>query len=169
PMPDFDAHAPLMSLMRILGTRLETIPAQMPYLAADPERVAKLRARIGAAKGLKVGLVWAGNPGYRGDRNRSLASLSMLEPLLGVERVAFFSLLKGERAAEIRALGLSERIIDVALALDDFADTAAAISQLDLVISVDTAVAHLAGALGKPAWTLLPFAPDWRWLLNRED
>jgi len=168
PMPDFDAHVPLMSLMRILKTGLETIPSTVPYLAADPERVEKLRARIGSAKGLKVGLVWAGNPGYKGDRNRSLASLSMLEPVFGMEGVSFFSLLKGERSQEISALGLSDLIVDLAPALDDFADAAATISQLDLVISVDTAAAHLAGALSKPVWTLLPFASDWRWLLDRE-
>jgi hypothetical protein len=168
-LPAFDAQAPLMSLMRILETRLESIPAEVPYLAADPERVATLRARLGSAKALKVGLVWAGNPNFKGDRDRSLTSLSLLEPLLGVEGVSFFSLQKGERTGEIAALGLSERIVDLAPALDDFADTAAAISQLDLVISTCTSVPHLAGAMARPVWTLLAFAADWRWLLDRED
>src|SRR5262249_52536060 len=128
-LPAFDAHAPLLSLMRILETRLETIPAEMPYLAVDPERVARLRERMGARAGLKVGLGGAGTPDFGGARTRSLASLSLLEPLLGVEGVTFFSLQKGPRAAEIAALGLGDRIVDLGPALDDFADTAAAISE----------------------------------------
>src|SRR5262249_44179674 len=100
---------------------------------------------------------------------RSLASLSLLEPLLGVEGVTFFSLQKGPRAAEIAALGLGDRIVDLGPALEDFADTAAAISELDLVISTCTSVPHLAGALGKEVWTLIAFAADWRWLIQRED
>src|SRR5204863_3354138 len=96
-------------------------------------------------------------------------ALAALAPLLAVEGVSFFSLQKGERAGDILASGLAGRIVDLGPALGDFADTAAAVSCLDLVISVDTAVAHLAGALAKPVWTLLPFAPDWRWLMERED
>src|SRR5262249_53552896 len=151
---------PLMSVMRLFGTRLETIPAGVPYLAANPARLTAFEERIGAAVGLKVGLAWAGSARHKNDRRRSLG-LAALAPLLAVEGVAFFSLQKGEPAGEIAAAGLAERLVDLGPALGDFADTAAAVSCLDLVISVDTAVAHLAGALGKPVWTLLPFAPDW--------
>jgi hypothetical protein len=154
--------------MHLFGTRLETIPAKVPYLAADSPTVAAFRERIGAAPGLKVGLAWAGNPDHWNDRNRSL-ELATLAPLFEVEGALFFSLQKGPRAVEIEEAGLTDRIIDLSPALGDFADTAAALSCLDLVISVDTAVAHLAGALGKPVWTLLAYAPDWRWLMDRAD
>ncbi len=168
PLPVIAAHAPLLSLMHLLGTRLETIPAEVPYLAASPRRVAEFRERIGAAGAVKVGLVWAGSPTHKNDRNRSLG-LAALAPLLAVEGVSFFSLQKGAAAEEVAASGLAGRLSDLGPELGDFADTAAAVSCLDLVIAVDTAVAHLAGALGKPVWTLLPFAPDWRWLLDRAD
>src|SRR5262249_42315398 len=161
------ARAPLLSLMHLFATRLETIPASVPYLAADPARIAKFRERIAGAAGLKVGLVWAGSPKHKNDRNRSIP-LDALAPLLAMEGVTFISLQKGERAAEITE-NYGQRVIDLGPHLDDFADTAAAMSCLDLVIAVDTAVAHLAGALAIPVWVLLPFAPDWRWLQERED
>src|SRR5262249_32030718 len=161
------AHAPLMSLMHLFATRLETIPAAVPYLAADPGRIATFQERIAPTPGLKVGLAWSGSPKHKNDHNRSL-TLGALAPLLAGEGVTFFSLQKGERAGEI-ADGYAQRLIDLGPDLTDFADTAAAVSCLDLMISVDTAVVHLAGALGKPVWVLLPFAPDWRWLLERED
>jgi tetratricopeptide (TPR) repeat protein len=167
PPPGAAAHVPLLSLMHIFATRLETIPADVPYLAADPGRIARFQERIAPAAGLKVGLAWAGSPKHKNDRNRSL-TLDVLAPLLLVEGVTFFSLQKGDRAAEI-AEGYGQRLIDLGPDLGDFADTAAAMSCLDLVIAVDTAVAHLAGALAVPVWVLLPFAPDWRWLLERED
>jgi tetratricopeptide (TPR) repeat protein/ADP-heptose:LPS heptosyltransferase len=160
------AHAPLLSLMHLFGTTIETIPAKVPYLAADPARAAAFRQRIGAAANLKVGLAWAGRPTHKNDRDRSLA-LAQLAPLFATEGVSFFGLQEGARAREIA--GVAERIVDVSPDFADFADTAAAIACLDLVISVDTAVAHLAGALAKPVWVLLPFIPDWRWLLERED
>src|SRR5207248_7794855 len=123
---------------------------------------------IGAAAGLKVGVVWAGSSGHKNDRNRSVR-LSVLAPLLAVRSVSFFSLEKGDRSQDIASSGLGDRLVDLGPHLDEFADTAAAVSCLDLVISVDTAVAHVAGALAKPVWVLLPFAPDWRWLLARDD
>jgi Flp pilus assembly protein TadD len=159
PLPLFDVHAPLLSLPRILGTTLDSIPADVPYLHANPALTAKFGELIAAAAGGRrtVGLVWAGNPANPNDRNRSLP-FALAEELASLPGMAFFSLQKGARAF----IPLDEH-------MTDFAETAAAIANLDLVISVDTAVAHLAGALGRPVWTLLPFAPDWRWLLGRED
>src|SRR5262249_39894065 len=129
---------------------------------------AAFQQRTAAAAGLKVGLAWAGNPSHQNDRNRSLA-LSALAPLFAVKGISFFGLQKDGRAGEIASAGLAERVVDLSSDLAAFADTAAAIASLDLVISVDTAVAHLAGGLAKPVWLLLPFVPDWRWLLGRED
>jgi tetratricopeptide (TPR) repeat protein/glycosyltransferase involved in cell wall biosynthesis len=166
--PPVAAHAPLLSMLRLLGTTVETIPARVPYLGVDPARVEAFRERIGAAAELKVGLAWAGSPLHQNNRNRSL-KLPALAPLFGEQRVRFFSLQKGEPAEELGAPGLAGRLVDLAPHLGDFADTAAAISCLDLVICVDTAVAHLAGALAKPVWTLVTFTPDWRWLLDRDD
>ena len=159
PLPLFDVHAPLLSLPRLLNTTLSTIPARAPYLTPKPALVAKFGEIIGtAARGRRtVGLVWAGNPENPNDHNRSLP-FALAEELASNPDMAFFNLQKGSAAF----IPLDEH-------LADFAETAAAISNLDLVISVDTAVAHLAGALGRPVWTLLPFAPDWRWLLGRED
>jgi hypothetical protein len=124
--------------------------------------------RSDAGGRLKVGLAWAGNPINRSDRLRSIA-LDTLAPLAKVVGVDFFSLLKGPSAVAAKNPPAGMRIVDWSDELQDFADTAALITALDLVICVDTAVAHLAGALGKPVWLLLPFAPDWRWMLNRSD
>src|SRR5262249_43725664 len=154
PMPAIAAHAPLLSLMHLLGTRVETIPAAVPYLAIDAARAAAFRERIGAAAGLKVGLVWGGNPNKRTDYCRSLG-FAALAPILAVEGATFFSLQKGPQAAEAATNGAG-RITDLAPDLNDFADTAAAVSCLDLVISVDTAVAHLTGAPAKPVWARSP-------------
>jgi hypothetical protein len=159
PLPDFDLQTCLLDLPAIFDTRLETIPANVPYLEAKPAE------SWGRAA---VGLVWAGNQAHANDRNRSL-TLPELAPLGQVPGVNFFSLQKGPQATELLASPPGLRITDLAGNLVDFADTAAAILGLDLVITVDTAVAHLAGALGRKVWTLLPFAPDWRWLLDRED
>jgi tetratricopeptide (TPR) repeat protein len=164
--PPCDAYLSLLSSMQRLGTTLATIPATVPYLAADPERVARLAPLLG--DGVRVGLVWSGNRQNPQDRNRSIA-LAALEPLLTVPGVRFFSLQVGPRGAEAKAPGFAEKIVDLAPALADFADTAAAASRMDLLITVDTAAAHLAGALAKPVWVLLPFAADWRWLIGRAD
>ena len=151
----------LLSLPLYFGTRLDGIPGPWPTLAA-PERPVAGWVRRGAAGGPAVGLVWAGNPEHRNDRNRS-CPLPALEPLRAVAGVAFHSLQVGPAAAD------TPWLTNLAPAIADFSDTAAAIMALDLVIAVDTAAAHLAGALGKPVWLLLPHVPDWRWLLHRSD
>jgi predicted O-linked N-acetylglucosamine transferase (SPINDLY family)/ADP-heptose:LPS heptosyltransferase len=163
----FDLHCPLLSLPLAFGTTLDTVPADVPYLTIDPAAAARWRARIGEGKGLKVGLAWAGNAQHKNDRNRSIA-LDRLAPLFGATGVRWFSLQVGERKADLARLPAGS-IADLSDALTDFAETAAAISALDLVITVDTAVAHLAGVLAKPVWVLLPFVPDWRWLIGRDD
>jgi Tfp pilus assembly protein PilF len=166
-LPDFDLQCPLFSLPRALRTTLETIPAQVPYLSAEPDAVARWRERLGEGPGLKVGIAWAGSPQHRSDAQRSIA-IEKLEPLLRLNGVRWFSLQVGDRAADLARLpgGL---VTDLSPDLADFAETAAVIRNLDLVIAVDTALAHLAGALGTPAWVMLRARPDWRWLLERED
>ncbi|HXW23410.1 MAG TPA: tetratricopeptide repeat protein, partial [Xanthobacteraceae bacterium] len=166
-LPPFDLHCPLLSLPLAFGTTLKTVPADVPYVRVDPAAAARWRQRLGGSKGLKVGLVWAGNPQHKNDRNRSIA-LERLAPLFGAAGVRWFSLQLGERKADLARLPAGT-LTDLADGLTDFAETAAAIANLDLVIAADTAAAHLAGALAKPAWVLLPFVPDWRWLLGRDD
>ena len=161
PLPDFDVHCPLLSLPRLVGS----IPADVPYLAAGVDAAAGWRARLGG--GMKIGLVWAGNPGHANDRNRSLP-LAALAPLLNTPGVRFFSLQKELRPGD-RAILAEHGVTDLAPDLGDFADTAAALEALDLLVTVDTSVAHLAGALGRPVWLLLPFLPDWRWMTGRTD
>jgi Flp pilus assembly protein TadD len=165
PLAAFDAYCPLPSLPLVFGTTLESIPAQVPYLHADPAKAAQWKARLAAGgNGLRVGLVWASQSQHRTAAAKSLA-LAELAPLAGIPGLRLYSLQKGEAARQ--AAGM--RIEDLGSELADFSDTAAVAENLDLVISVDTAVAHLAGALGRPTWTLLKRAPDWRWLLARED
>ncbi|CCD88348.1 conserved protein of unknown function [Bradyrhizobium sp. ORS 285] len=169
PLPRFDLQLPLMDLPRIFGTTLERIPSDVPYLAADPVKVAAWRNVLRRAPGLKVGVVWAGNPRHKGDRQRSLAAEAVL-PRLVMPGVQLYSLQKEPRPADAPTLlDLGTDVIDLAPLLKDFAETAAAVAALDLVISVDTSVAHLAGALARPVWVLLPYALDWRWLRDRED
>jgi hypothetical protein len=169
PMPDFDSHCPLLSLPWVFGTTLASVPDIVPYLRADAENVGSWRQRLAEhSQVVKVGLVWSGNPAHKNDRCRSM-TLARLAPLAQTRGVRFFSLQKGEAATEARTPPPGMELIDWTEELTDFADTAALIAHLDLVIAVDTAVAHLAGAMGKPVWTLLPFVPDWRWLLERED
>jgi hypothetical protein len=165
PLPDVDWHCPLGSLPLAFGTTLASIPAGVPYLRAEPGDVAGWRAAPGDRRP-RVGLVWAGNPRHRNDRRRSLP-LAALAPLargpwqlVGLQKD--IGLDDAQRLAGWQAIDAGPR-------LRDFAATAAALTALDLVVTVDTAVAHLAGALGRPAWVLLPYAPDWRWLLGRAD
>jgi len=167
PLPAFDLHCPLLSLPLAFGTTLDTIPSGTPYLTVAPDRIAHWQARIGTAPGRKIGFVWAGSAVHRNDRHRSMP-LDQLAPLLGVEGVRWFSLQVGPRAADLPA-HTGAPIVDLAAELVDFGETAAAIAALDLVICADTAVAHLAGALGRPVWVMLPFAPDWRWFTGRDD
>jgi tetratricopeptide (TPR) repeat protein len=166
----FDCDVALLSLPRLFKTRLETIPADVPYLRAPAEALQRWQARLATMTGLRVGLVWAGNPEHTNDARRSL-DVSVLAPLLRVPGTSFASLQVGSRAGALKKLkrGKAPRIADLSAQLTDFAESAAAVAALDLVITVDTAVAHLAGALGKPTWVLLPWVTDWRWLLERED
>jgi len=165
-LPPFDTHAGLLSLPRIFGTRVETVPAAVPYFTVAPERLERWRARLAGVRGFKVGLVWAGSPTHKNDRSRSLP-LSALAPLAEAPGVAWFSLQRGPQAAELRAARLP--ITNLEEDDNDAMDTAAIIMNLDLVIAADTMVAHLAGALARPVWTLLAYMPDFRWMLGRED
>jgi len=173
-LPAFDLQCPLMSLPLAFGTTLDTIPAATPYLSADPRLAATWRERLVGVQGFRIGLVWAGEQGVNYpakavvDRRRSIA-LKALAPLGEVSGVSFVSLQKGAPAAQAADPPHGMTLHDFTADLHDFADTAALVVNLDLVISVDTAVAHLAGALGKPVWLLNRFDTDWRWLLNRDD
>jgi tetratricopeptide (TPR) repeat protein len=166
-LPPFDLHCPLMTLPLAFRTDLGNIPARVPYLRTDPARVQAWRERLGARVRPRVGLAWSGSQGLRNDK-RSMALEQML-PLVrdGIEWVSLQKEVPASDAAELAARG---DIRDVATDIADFADTAALVELLDLVVTVDTSVAHVAGALAKPVWILLPFNPhDWRWLLGRED
>ena len=168
PVDRFDYHFPLLSLPGLFNTTLENIPAKNPYLYADEELVRIWKMRIRNKSGLKIGVVWAGHPEHTNDVNRStlLSAFSVLKEIKGI---SLFSLQKEkyEKWTDINALEIVDQ--DLGEEISDFADTAAIIENLDLVISIDTAVVHLAGALGKEVWTLLPFSPDWRWMIDRED
>ncbi|CAO3453493.1 hypothetical protein [Azospirillum argentinense] len=166
--PPHDAHAALLSLPHRLGTTLATVPANVPYLRAEPALAAAWATRMGSPSGLRtelrVGLVWAGNPDFKDDRRRS-PGLAALRPLLDVPGVTVFGLQKGAGRQDLERCGpLPPSFIDLGAEITDFADTAAIMENLDLVISSCTAPAHLAGALGRPVWTLLPDNADWRWL-----
>jgi len=160
PLPPYDTQIAMMSLAGVLKATGATLPPA-PYLAADPARVAAWGQKLGP--GFKVGLVWQGHRQHRNDRNRSLPPAA-LAPLLALSGVKWFSLQK--EPPDLTAL---PGVTDLSADLTDFSETAAAITALDVVIAVDTAVAHLAGALGKPVWLALPHAPDWRWLMGRGD
>lgn len=166
PLPEFAVHAPLMSLPRLFGTTLTAIPSTVPYLCVEEELRALWRERLAYVPEPRVGLAWAGNPNHANDRNRSLPA-RLLSPLLACPGLSFVDLQVGAAASE-RA-DLPEGALASPGELGDFADTAAIVAELDLVISVDTAVAHLAGALAKPVWILLPFVGEWRWLEERTD
>ena len=140
----------------------------MPYLHADRELTENWRRELEPLGGFKVGIVWSGNPEFAGDRQRSIP-LPMFAHLAAVEGVRLISLQKGQGREQLRTLGELFAVLDLSDRLDDFMDTAAVAMNLDLLITCDTAVAHLAGALGAPVWVALPFVPDWRWLLDRKD
>ena len=169
PLPAFEVQCPLLSLPRLFKTTVQSIPAQKDILIPDPDLAQAWRRRLEQQPpGFKVGLVWAGSPLHKKDRSRSIA-LALLAPLAAVNGLHFYSLQKGEAAGQAANLPASMRMTDWTEDLHDFADTAALIAQMDLIISVDTSVAHLAAAMGKPVWLLLQFVPDWRWLQNRDD
>jgi hypothetical protein len=162
-VPPHDLHCSVMSLPLLCRTSLATIPGGVPYLRADPDAAAAWRARIGASVGRKIGLAWQGNPDYLLDRLRSI-SPARLRMLDGARDAVFVSL-QLPRPAVTPPVPL----IDPTDELADFADTAALMAALDLIITVDTSVAHLAGALGRPVWLLNRFNTDWRWLMERDD
>jgi ADP-heptose:LPS heptosyltransferase len=167
-LPDFDLHCPMMSLPLAFGTELATIPAEIPYVRVPPDRVPKWQARLGESRSLRVGIAWAGSASHINNRNRSVA-LSRFAALFSASNVEFVTLQKELGPGEAATLRRHSNVTAVGQELTDFADTAALISLLDLVVSVDTSVVHLAGAIGRPFWLLVPFAPDFRWLLERED
>jgi hypothetical protein len=158
-LPRIDARLPLMSLPGLFGVTLAGLPGTYPYVTPDADRVERLKPVIPSG-GLKIGLVWAGAASHQDDCNRSL-DVRLLAPLSGVAGATFFSLQMERDPIAHAKVGFP--ITDLTPWIRDFADTAAALAGLDLLICVDTAVAHLAGAMGNPVWVLLPFAPDWRW------
>jgi Glycosyltransferase family 9 (heptosyltransferase) len=155
-------HCPVMSLPRMFRTSLATIPGQLPYLSADPDLTASWRARLADLPGRKVGIAWKGNPDYLFDRLRSIPA-ELLRILKGASNTVFVSVQVPRPDAPPPLL------IDMTGELQDFADTAAMMTALDLIVTVDTSIAHLAGALGRPVWMLNRFNSDWRWVLGRTD
>jgi tetratricopeptide (TPR) repeat protein len=166
-LPPFDLHCPLGSLPLACKTEVASVPAEIPYLSAPDERVARWRARLAPVRSPRIALAWSGRAAHPNDRNRSLA-LPQLAPLLSLPHIRFLSIQRELRAADAEMLARENRILHLGDELADFADTAAVLALADLVICVDTSVAHVAGALGRPAFVLLPFQPDWRWLLDRD-
>jgi hypothetical protein len=170
PLPVFDMQAPLLSLPALFGTTPENLPAAVPYLAAEPDRVETWRQRLEGVAAFRVGVCWQGNRFLRGDRHRSFP-LASLAPLAAVPGVRLVSLQKGPGADQLKAARLA--VVDLGDELDPppggFRDTAALLKSLHLVVSCDSAVAHLAGAMGVPVWLALSTMPDWRWLLGRAD
>jgi FkbM family methyltransferase len=166
PVPEFSWHCPLLSLPLAFGTELETIPANIPYIRADRVEASKWQQRIQQTS-LKVGLCWSGNTDHNRNIWRSIP-LELLSRLTEIENTQFYSLQMGAGAEQLSHLR-HPRIVDLASEQRSFADTAAIVDNLDLVITIDTSIAHLAGAMGKPVWVLLHNAPDWRWFLQRED
>ncbi len=162
-LPRFDLHCPLASLPQVFGTEVHSVPATVPYLHADPARRAAWRQRLGRPAGPRIGLVWAGCPQHPDDARRSISAERLVPLLTALPQAQWISLQLGAG----RAAGLP--LFDAAPWLDDFAATAALVAELDLLLAVDTAVAHLAGALATPTWLLLPQQADWRWLLARAD
>lgn len=166
PPPNFDFYCPIMSLPRAFATRLDTIPADVPYLFAEAEKQERVLARLGEKTAPRIGLVWSGNPGHKTDGIRSIP-LERLAPLL--QRPFEFHCLQKEISPGDRVLMEAAHVRPHDSEQDDFGDAAALIAAMDLVITVDTAIAHVAGAMGKPVWILLAFMADWRWLLDRQD
>jgi hypothetical protein len=171
-LPEFDVQAPIMSLPRILGTTLATLPAQVPYLSADPGLVQRWRKELAAYPGFRIGIAWQGNPQNPADRHRSFP-LDCLAPLAGLPGVQLFSLQKGPGTEQIDQRAGRFPLVELGSRLDEtsgpFMDTAAVMMSLDLVVAACTSLAHLAGALAVPVWIALKFAPEWRWLYHRED
>ena len=171
PCPDFAAYCPLSGLPRLAGTRLDSIPAPIPYVRAEPQVRAIWAERLRALlpRGYRrIGIVWAGRPTHRNDGSRSIP-LATLAPLTDLPGSRSSRCKRGRSQAEIGSYWGRAPLVNLGPEIRDFADTMAILECLDLVVTVDTAVAHLAGAMGKPVWIMLPYAPDWRWLLDRTD
>jgi len=165
-LPPFTCHAALLELPRLFDTTLETIPAMAPYLTVDAARVQAWRTRLN--EGLHVGLVWRGSPTNGNDHRRSMSAATMAK-IAAPSGITFVNLLHNAREEELDFLARAGSIRNFGAEITDWAETAALVASLDLVVTVDTAMSHLAGALGKPVWVMLPFAPDWRWMLRRDD
>jgi hypothetical protein len=165
--PPFDVHAEMMSLPMLMRLQLSDLPGQMPYVTADGERLARWRKRLAAVEGLQVAFVWAGRPTHTNDARRSLP-LEAFAPLCQ-DGVTLLSIQKGPREGEAAAPPAGMTLVNLSPEIADFEDTAAILSTVDLLVSVDSSPVHLAGALGQPAWVMLPFQPDWRWLQDRTD
>jgi Tfp pilus assembly protein PilF len=170
PLPPFDVHAPLLSLPRLFGTTVATVPAPVPYLVADAPLAAPWHGVLSQYSGFKIGIVWQGNPRHKSDRYRS-CPLTQFEGLARLPGVRLISLQVGPGREQLAALGDRFSVTDLGGQFNpaSLAEAAAVVKHLDLVVAVDTAIAHLAGALAVPVWVPLPVAPDWRWLLGRED
>ena len=169
--PPFVAYCPLSGLPRLHGTTLDTIPCEVPYLRADPARTEAWRARLRdllQPDKRNIGIAWAGRPTHSNDLNRSM-SLSAFAPIAASDGISLVALQKGSARGAIADYFDRAPLLNLGAEIADFADTMVVIEALDLIITVDTAVAHLAGAMGKQVWILLPYAPDWRWLLERKD
>jgi hypothetical protein len=171
-LPDYDVHASVMDLPGLLGTTVETIPADIPYLHADAALTEFWKQELSSIHGFRIGIMWQGNPKFRADAYRKIR-LSEFAPLANVEGVRLISLQKGHGFEQIKEVGSELAVVDLGARIDKttgaFMDTAAIVMNLDLVIASDSALVHLAGALGRPVWTALPFVADWRWLLDRDD
>ncbi|HET6879036.1 MAG TPA: tetratricopeptide repeat protein [Pirellulales bacterium] len=171
-LPEFDCHLPMLSLPQLFGTTLECVPAEVPYLFAKPELVARWHDEFSYISAFKVGINWQGNPRYRGDRHRSIP-LKEYEPLAKTPGVRLISLQKGFGSEQIAQVAAAFSVTELGAHRDEetgaFMDTAAILMNLDLVVSSDTSLVHLAGGLGVPVWVALPWAADWRWLLKRTD
>ncbi|HEY1686015.1 MAG TPA: tetratricopeptide repeat protein [Tepidisphaeraceae bacterium] len=167
--PAYDCYISLMSLPALFGTALETIPAKIPYLRVPEKMRENWQRQLAEFKSdFKVGICWAGRPDHFNDTQRS-TTLDQFAPLAKIPNIKFFALQKGTAAAQAQTPPPGMQLINLTHKLSDFLDTAAMIEQLDLVIAIDTVVVHMAGALGKPVWTLLPFTPEWRWMIDRFD
>jgi tetratricopeptide (TPR) repeat protein len=171
-LPEFDCHLPLLSLPMVFGTTLDTVPREVPYLFAKPELIEHWRDELSYINAFKIGINWQGNPRYRGDRHRSVP-LEQFAPLAKIKGVRLISLQKGLGVEQVAKVSAKVSVTELGAHRDEaagaFMDTAAILKNLDLVISSDTSLVHLAGGLGVPTWVVLPWAADWRWLLDRED
>jgi tetratricopeptide (TPR) repeat protein len=165
PLPKFDLFIPMMSLAKVFATSKDNVPADIPYLT--PPDMLAVQLPVSLERQRKIGIVWAGKPTHQNDKNRSCTFSNFIE-LLGMPGASIYSLQKGPREADIAENGCEALVLNLGGRLNDFADTASVIQQLDMVITVDTSVAHLAGALGKPVWVLVPYAPDWRWMTETD-